>query len=280
MIDEIDEALRKLLIRELPVKNGEVEITFDHPNREWSARLSRPTLNLFLYDLRENARLRQTQPAWETERMPDGSALQRRKPFRVDLQYMITAWAPEADDEHRLLSRTLTAMFRFPFLPVDLLAGELVDQNKQIPILVGQGSEMQSLIDIWSVLDNQMHPALSCLLTVSIDPYAPVEVPLVREREVRIGPSRRPGRRQLDAEAGVSSFYTIGGRFTGSSGSDPARLHLTLLEQGLEIPIQPDGSFTIGHLRAGAYTLEAAGEKKPARRYSVSVPGADIELEY
>jgi hypothetical protein len=280
MIEEIDETLRKLLVRELPIKNGEVDVAFDHPNREWSARLSRPTLNLFLYDLRENPRLRQTQPSWETQHFSDGTTFQRRKPFRVDLQFMITAWAAEPDDEHRLLSRTLTAMFRFPFIPENLLSEGLLTQNKQIPLMVGQGNELQNLVDIWSVLDNEMHPALSCTVTVAIDPYQPVEVPLVRERQVRVGPSRRPARQVLDELTDPSAFYTIGGRVTSRSGSDPAALRMALVEQGLLVPIMSDGRFTIGHLRAGDYQLEVGGGESPARRYSIRVPGADYELDY
>jgi hypothetical protein len=45
MIDDLDEALRKLLLRELPVKNGEVETAFEQSRREWSAWFGRPTLN-------------------------------------------------------------------------------------------------------------------------------------------------------------------------------------------------------------------------------------------
>ena len=57
MINDLDEVLRQFLVRELPIKNSEVDIAFDQPAREWSARVSRPTLNLFLYDLRENQKL-------------------------------------------------------------------------------------------------------------------------------------------------------------------------------------------------------------------------------
>ncbi len=61
MIADLDETLRKLLVEELPVKNGEIDIEFDQPNREWSAKLTKPTVNMFLYDLRENAELRRHQ---------------------------------------------------------------------------------------------------------------------------------------------------------------------------------------------------------------------------
>jgi len=45
MFHEIDGALRQLLIREIPIRNGEVDVVFDQPTREWASRLSRPTLN-------------------------------------------------------------------------------------------------------------------------------------------------------------------------------------------------------------------------------------------
>jgi transposase InsO family protein len=41
------------------------------------------------------------------QRRSDGTAIQRRKPFRADLHYLITAWATEPDDEHRLLARSM-----------------------------------------------------------------------------------------------------------------------------------------------------------------------------
>lgn len=110
IIDFIDEALRQLLTRELPIKNGEVDIAFNQPKREWSACASRPTLNLFLFDIRENNKLRQSTPAFDIERGDNGMVVQRRKPIRLDLYYMITAWAADAEDEHRLLARAVMAL--------------------------------------------------------------------------------------------------------------------------------------------------------------------------
>jgi len=58
VIADVDEVLRKLLMREIEIKGNQVDIQFDQPKREWSSRLSKPTLNLYLFDLRENLRLR------------------------------------------------------------------------------------------------------------------------------------------------------------------------------------------------------------------------------
>src|SRR5436309_13183071 len=112
MIDELDDVLRNLMIRELPIKNNEVDIAFQQPKKDWSARVSKPTLNFYLYDVRENNKLRQPSPAFLTE--PNGarknSVVQRRHPIRIDLHYMTTAWATEPDDEHRLLARAIMVL--------------------------------------------------------------------------------------------------------------------------------------------------------------------------
>ena len=82
MIADLDETIRRLLIRELPVKNGEIDIKFNQPAREWSARLQGPTLNLYLYDVRENNTLRQHQ--WQQLGSDDDQARMKRTPLRVD----------------------------------------------------------------------------------------------------------------------------------------------------------------------------------------------------
>jgi hypothetical protein len=281
MIDELDEALKKLLNRELPNPNGEVDIQFDLPRREWSARISRPTLNIFLYDIRENQKLRQTQPMWETEIDSSGNPTQHRKPVRVDLHYMLTAWATEPEDEHRLLSRAVMVFFRFSHLPEDLLSGNLLGQAKQIPITAAQYSELNNSADLWSVLDNEMRPAISLTITLSIDPYAPLPVTLVRQREIRFGQPAEPAARRLAPHAGSApdTFWSIGGRLTSQQPLEIENISLSLVERHEKVALLPDGQFVIGRLRAGAYTLEAAVGSNPVRRYSITVPAADVVLE-
>ena len=56
VLADLDEALRTLLRRELERHGFEgVEIAFDAPSKDWSGKLTGPTVNLFLYDLREAA---------------------------------------------------------------------------------------------------------------------------------------------------------------------------------------------------------------------------------
>src|SRR5690554_802287 len=105
MFTDLDETIKQLLIAELPIRNGEIDVSFDQPKREWSARLTRPAVNLFLYDVKENATLRRHQ--WEqsgngARANGNGAAAfhKKRTPFRLDCFYMLTTWAAEAEDEH------------------------------------------------------------------------------------------------------------------------------------------------------------------------------------
>jgi hypothetical protein len=276
MIDELDDVLRQLLICELPIKNSEVEITFDQPSREWSARLSRPTLNLFLYDIRENLKLRQSQQ-WQIEPNPDGTATQRRPPARVDLHYMITAWANDPDDEHSLLARCLMALFRQPHLPPDLLPESLSNQPTPVPLRVAQEDELRNPADVWNALDNEMRPSVALTVTLALDPYLPLVTPLVRTRELRVGQSARPLAGELAAGHEPDVFWTIGGAIHTDTPWD--ELRLTLVEQGLEVPIQEDGRFAIGRLRAGGYTLEISVDGDKPQRHAITVPAPDYEIE-
>jgi len=276
MIEDLDTVLRKLLIRELPIKNGEVEVTFDQPKREWSARLSRPTLNLFLYDIRENLKLRGSQQ-WLMEQNPDGTVTQRRTPARVDLHYMITAWASEPDDEHSLLTRTLMALFRQPHLPQDLLPDSLLDQPTPIPMRVAQENEFQTPADVWSALDNEMRPAIALTLTVSIDPYLPIVTPLVRVRELRVGQSADPSVSQSLIEGtATDTYWTVGGTLHTDKPLD--QITLELVDRGGDVPLDEDGRFSIGKLAAGEYTLEATTVDGESKRFQITVPAPDYEL--
>ena len=87
-----------------------VEIAFDAPTKDWSAALTGPTVNLFLYDLRESADRRPIE--WEPRRV-DGVTRELRPPLRVDVSYVATAWAREVEDEHRLLSQMLAVLYAY-----------------------------------------------------------------------------------------------------------------------------------------------------------------------
>jgi hypothetical protein len=277
MISDLDKVLRQLLIRELPIKNNEVDIEFDQPKREWSSRVSRPTLNLFLHDLRENNTLRQ--PEWEIERNSDGTATKRRTPVRMDLHYMITAWvADHPEDEHRLLTRTLMALFRHPHLPDDLLPESLQAQPVPIPVRIAQHDEFRTPADIWSALDNELRPAIACTITLALNPYQTFTGPLVQTRDLRFGQATKLPRHQwLDESVEQDRFWMVGGTVRGDG--PPEDLSLTLVERGLNVPVESEGRFIVGNLEAGDYTLEISAEGRKPSQHKITVPSAQYDIE-
>src|SRR5262245_64092719 len=107
-IADLDEALRALLRRELDRRGFEgVEIAFEAPSREWSAKLTSPTVDLFLYDLREATELTDIS---STERRGNGRSVVTPPPLRLKLTFAVTAWTKAVEDEHRLLSQVLAIL--------------------------------------------------------------------------------------------------------------------------------------------------------------------------
>ena len=89
MLADLDESLRTMLKRDLDRHGFDgVEIVFDAPSKEWSATLSSPTVDCFLYDLREAVDRRPID--W----YQDGGNGRReiRPPMRLDASYAVTAW--------------------------------------------------------------------------------------------------------------------------------------------------------------------------------------------
>ena len=276
MIYDMNEALRQLLVEELPIKNGEVDIAFEQPGRQWSSQINRPTINFFLYDVRENLKLRGSHQ-WRVERLPDGTALQRRPPVKVDLHYLITAWATDSEDEHNLLGRVLLTLFRTPSLPEALLPDSLQNQTTPVVLEVSQDENFANPVDIWSVMDNDLRPSISLTVTLTADPYEPTVTPLVGVRELRIGQAAKPLLQQLVDDLPADVFWTIGGKI--QTDKPLADVRLTLVERGIDVSIQPDGRFTIGQLRAGEYTLEVVVKKGKPKHHKITVPAPDYDLK-
>lgn len=201
MLEDLDKSLEKL-IKEGGNLGGDIDISFEMPNREWSARLSRPTLNCFCFDMRENVRMR------HVEREVTRNGTQGRitlPPRRIDLTYLVTAWARKIEDEHRLLWRGFSAFKRTTILARSRCEGALRYSSVDIPLVTADFSppnERFNLIELWSVLDNQMRLGFLVTATVEFDPARVEEVPLVLEATFNFGQSFDPETESLDVVSG------------------------------------------------------------------------------
>jgi hypothetical protein len=282
VIADLDEVLRDLLIREIDIKDNEVDITFDQPKREWSARLSKPTLNLFLFDLRENLRLRGAEQ-YTTVNRPDGNSEIRRNPVRMALRYLLTAWVKEPEDEHLLLSSALMALLRNPFIPADLLSERLQAQPMPVPVEVATFHQEEGPVDkfteIWGVLDNEMRPGILLTVTVSVDPYKPQVFPQVRTRQTRFVQDSgiTAARSTVDTKSTSKNYWSVGGTIQ-SEKYTPSTLALVLVEKQTQVDLTDEGNFVLHGVAEGDYHLDILYNKKVLKRQKIHVPAPNYEI--
>ncbi len=181
MIHDVDESLRALIRRDA-LAGTDVEVLLDAPTREWSARRNSPTLDMYLYDIREDLRRRENGLIDVLD--DDGHVKERRRPPRYyKLSYLVTAWTQRPEDEHFLLSAVLLCLLRHDCLPRDVLAGSLEGLTVPIPVTVAlPPPEDRALSDVWSALGGELKPSLD-LVVISPFVAGPVDeaAKLVRE---------------------------------------------------------------------------------------------------
>lgn len=289
MIADLDDTIRQLLVDEMPIRNGEIDVKFDQPKREWSSRLTKPTINFYLYDIRENVNLRHHQ--WEQISNGGGGrggvglniAQMKRTPYRVDCFYMLTTWANEPEDEHRLLSEVLTALFRFPLIPRERLKGDLPDQPYDLQGALARHDRLTNPAEVWGALDNEMRPSVSYVVTLAVDPWKISEVPMTRTSSIQTGQAA-PRSRAFTPGAANDPTYRIRGSVhpEGDLETPLVGYQVAMRGTGYVDTTDEKGEFNLGRLGAGEYTLVIwPPEGRPIEK-AIAVPASsgnyDLEI--
>jgi hypothetical protein len=282
MISEIDTALRELLLRDLPLRKGEVDIVFDQPKRQWSSQLNKPTLDLYLVDIKENIELRGSEQLYR-EKNEDGTVTLRRNPVRLDLIYLVTGWTREIQDEHHLLSIALVALLRTPILPAELTPDSLKTASLPVRIEVGQPNTLNNLTELWTTLDNELRPGLRLTVTLAVDPYKPEILRQVQTAEWRFLQRSAPDRADLAKTAPVieaapsKTYFTVAGRVLSQKYS-PGVLKLVIKETGQEAPVNPQGEYQLSGLREGDYVVDVVAPDRILKEQKFHVPSSDYDI--
>lgn len=168
MIEDVDESLRALVKRDA-LNGSKVEIAFDAPTKDWAARRNTPTVDLYLYDIREDLQRREVM--WEPVRDKSGRVASRQPPpRRFRLSYLVTAWTQRPEDEHRLLSALLTCFVGHETVPAELLAGSLSGERRPVYVSIAlPPPEDRSLSDVWSALGGELKPSLDLVVSAAIE---------------------------------------------------------------------------------------------------------------
>ncbi len=167
MIHEVDSALRALIERDTPIRD--VEVVFDAPTREWAGRRTVPTIDVYLYDIREDMRRRERGVLNEYNEDQSKIVGRHLPPRHFKLSYLVTAWTQRPEDEHRLLSAMLMAFLKFDALPPDLLTGPLADIGLPVPLTVGlPPPEDRGFADVWSALGGELKPSIDVVVSAPV----------------------------------------------------------------------------------------------------------------
>ena len=274
MFADLDESIRRLLTEQGNLDSGEVDIAFDMPTREWAGRLTKPTVNLHLYDIRENTELRDAS-AWQVQRGPNNTAIKSRPVLRLDLTYSVTAFAKAVEDEHRLLSRLLLTFFQHPILPEEVLQGLVSGQ--EIRTTTGNPNGIfPSPADYWGALDNDLRPSIEYRLTLRMDLNQAIEVGLALTSRIRVGRVENGKATSPVEELPVQIGGRIHHRDDPSAGVPAAKV--TLVERALDTTTDLEGRYTFSGVPAGKYTLAISAPGLDERREELEVPSEDYDV--
>lgn len=155
------------------------DISFLTPDNTFNPAL--PTINLFLYETKENRELRDPVPI--IERLGT-TYIRKSSPIRMDCSYIVTTWSNKVDaarvaEEHRLLAQTILWLSRFPTIPVTYLQGTLIGQPFPLPMYVAQLDPNKNAGEFWDALNIPPRPAFYLTVTIAMSLGLQIDGPIV-----------------------------------------------------------------------------------------------------
>lgn len=237
MIADVDEALRTLIRRDA-LAGTEVEVVLDAPTREWSARRNQPTLDLYLYDVREDLRRRENGLIDVFD--DSGKVTGRVHPPRwYKLSYLITAWTQRPEDEHRLLAAVLACFLAYDHLPSDTLTGSMAGLELPVPVTVAlPPPEDRALSDVWSALGGELKPSLDLVVISPFDTrrYQAAAPEVLEGLRLRFGSLSPDEEEEREALARRRHRARKAGRLEGEDETREARPEETVASGSAEKP--------------------------------------------
>jgi len=280
MLSEIHTALKRLLYERGRIPHNEVDISFEMPTREWVDSLIRPTINLFMFDIRENTDLRSV--TRQTSQV-GGRAIMRMPPRRFDLRYMLSAPSTVAADEHLLLWRGLATILKYSPIPSEYIP-DSIPADLSISTAMLSADDGVSQIELWNALEVTPRPALLFSVTVPLDLDVVFEAPVVLSRTTRFT------RRTPEAEAAgqgiredqavvVDSGIQIGGVIRNASGLPVEGAVVRVVGSGApDIVTGANGYYIVRNVRDQQIAIQVAGAGLEPQIVEMAVPSESYDI--
>lgn len=203
MIHEVDEAIRRMLAA-AGVPGGGGELSFDAPTKDWAARRNAPTVNVFLYDIREDVPRRHAGGAEVYD--DDGVLVGWRGPARwFELAYLLTAWTNRPQDEHRLLSEVLACLVRHERFAREWLTGSLAELGLTVVLNSAQPPDGRATSEMWSAMGGELKPSIDLKVIAPLaGEWTPAGRPVTEGLVLRTPQDREDARRLRYEGAGAA----------------------------------------------------------------------------
>ncbi len=268
MLNDVHESLTNLLYQRGQIPASEIDVRFETPTREWIDRLTRPTVDFFLFKLEENADLRQN--SFNSTRA-NGISERKLAPRRIDLHYMVSSLATDERDQHEILWRVLATLMRFREIPAEVVSPSLRDVEPALSGQIPEG-EPNSMLDLWGGLGAVPHPAIHYVVTAPLDLNISIQAPLVLTRTARY-------LRVHDPELATETASQIGGIVRGKDGAPVPGVRVTVDGSASEGAITgPDGTFILSDVDQGTIQLRVTPLKGKEVVASFEVPAESYEI--
>lgn len=245
-------------------------VVFERPDMGFTPTAP-ASLDLFLFDVRENLELRSNEPIVERN---GNQATVRKPPRRIDCSYLVTAWptgAPPLElKEHQLLGQALQVLAGHPTVPAGYLQGSLAGQEPPLPMVSPQLDGLKSPADFWTAMGNQLRASFTVTVTISVPVLPDVTGPIVTTKAAGFG--------RVDGPV-EETLWQVGGRVVDGGGHGLAGAVVDVLDAGLRATADAEGRYSFVRVPAGARTLRAVAVGFEPLTRAVTVPGPPEEFE-
>jgi hypothetical protein len=267
MIDDLSKTLKAVLhdpgfAVQFPELFG-AEIVFDRPVDPFSPQNT--TIDVFLYDLRENQDLRLNEA---TTTRVNNQIITHPAALRLACSYLVTAWPVGGSDlalqEHKLLTQVLRVLSRYPTIPAPFLQGSLLGQDPPLPMVALHPDALKNLAEFWSSLGSKLKASLTVTVTISVPVFADLTDFIVSTHTTYTAPG---------FSAPSETLLQFGGRVLDANSNAVIGALVDLLDVGLRQITDDSGQFNFQPVPAGAHNVRAIASGFKPKMESVTVPG-------
>jgi hypothetical protein len=248
------------------------DIIFDRPLDPFTP--PKTSIDLFLYDIRENLDLRLNEVTTTTL---GGQVITHPAALRLACSYLVTAWPVGGTDlalqEQRLLSEVLVVLSHYPIIPSSFLFGSMIGQDPSMPMVALHPDALKNLAEFWSSLGSKLKASLTATVTISVPIFSDVSGFPVRAQT--IGVTQNPP----TLTPATETLLEVGGHVLESALNGVAGALVDLLDaSSAPVTVQEttdtNGHFVFSQVNAGSYQLRAVAVGFKPKIQPVTIPGS------